>query len=345
MILPSSPFVCFLLILFGVVCWGSWVNTFKLGGKWRFELYYFDFAVGMLLAATVSAFTLGSLGFDGFLFMDDILQTGKRNLATAVVAGMIFNLGNMLLLGGVSIVGMSAALPMGLGLAALSAIAAGYVLHPSGNAVFLFGGAAVVTAAAVFFAISSQRYQALLLEERAKAGLLKTSKLVVSPKAVIASMAGGGILGISFPLLDLARTYGPTMGPYAASFMFAMGVFLSTFVLNLFFMNLPLQGAPVEIRDYFIKGSVKSHLLGLGGGIIWHLGLLSIAVAAAAEPAYRTSPSVLVSLPHAAALVAFLYGALVWKEYARADSRVKNMLTMGLVLFAVGLILVAIGAR
>jgi len=343
MILPQSSFVSLLLMLLGLVCWGSWANTFKMGGKWRFEMYYFDFAFGMMLAGAVAAFTFGSLGFDGFLFMDDVMQTGKRNIGFACLAGITFNLGNMLLLGGISIAGMAAAIPMGFGVAVFSAIGLGYYLQPSGNRVFLFGGCAVAVAAAVFFAMASRRHQAMLLEEKAKAGLLKTSKPTVSPKAVVVSLVGGLLVGISFPMLDFSRTYGPTMGSYAAVFMFALGLFFSTVVFNLFFMNLPIQGSPVEVRDYFLKGSVKTHLLGFLGGVIWLLGLLAVTVAAGAEPENRAPAAALATIPHGSAVLAFLFGVLLWKEFENADFRAKNLLALGLLLFLAGLGLVAVG--
>ena len=106
------------MLVLGMLCRGLWANTFKAErGKWRFELYCFDFAIGVLVAATIFAFTLGSLGFDGFSVMDDLRLAGKRQEAVAFIAGVVFNLGNMLELGAVSISGLAVAFPIGMGFA------------------------------------------------------------------------------------------------------------------------------------------------------------------------------------------------------------------------------------
>jgi hypothetical protein len=78
MILPHTNILILVLMIAGMFCWGSWANTFKLARSWRFELYYFDFAFGLMLFALVYALTVGNLGFDGFGFMDSVMNAGKR---------------------------------------------------------------------------------------------------------------------------------------------------------------------------------------------------------------------------------------------------------------------------
>src|ERR1700684_1081488 len=118
MILPASHLASLLLLVLCLLCWGSWANTFNAAGKkWRFELYYYDFAIGVTVAALVCALTLGTLGGDGFDFLDDIRLAGKRQDVFAFIAGLVFNLGNMLLVGAISIVGLAVAFPAGLGVA------------------------------------------------------------------------------------------------------------------------------------------------------------------------------------------------------------------------------------
>src|ERR1035438_3035999 len=90
MILPHTNSMILTLMIVSLFCWGSWANTFKLAGKWRFELYYFDFAFGLLLFALIYAFTIGNLGFDGFGFMDNIMNAGKREWMSAIGAGRVF---------------------------------------------------------------------------------------------------------------------------------------------------------------------------------------------------------------------------------------------------------------
>jgi len=121
MILPQSyPAVLFLMVL-SLLCLGSWASFFKFAGRWRFELFYLDFAIGLLLASVIYAFTVGNLGYDGFNFIDDLQHAGKRQWMYVFIAGLIFNFGNMLLMGAVSVSGLAVAFPMGLGVALLLA--------------------------------------------------------------------------------------------------------------------------------------------------------------------------------------------------------------------------------
>src|SRR5580704_8759475 len=109
MILPGSQLYNLILLAFGMLCLGTWANTFKLTWKWRFELYYFDFALGTLLAAVAIGLTFGSLGWDGFALVDDIGIAGKQKDAIAMGAGVVFNLGNMMILGALSLSGVTVA--------------------------------------------------------------------------------------------------------------------------------------------------------------------------------------------------------------------------------------------
>src|SRR5438309_10515972 len=117
MTLPHTYLAALLLTILSMVCWGSWANTFKLAGKWRFELFYFDFAIGVIVAAVFYALTFGNLGFDGFLFMDDLMHTGRRQVFDGFLGGVVFNLANMLLVAAISLACMAVAFPIGIGMA------------------------------------------------------------------------------------------------------------------------------------------------------------------------------------------------------------------------------------
>ena len=338
MILPQSYIGTLLLLIVSMLCWGSWVNTFKMtGSKWRFELFYFDYSVGVMLAAAIYAFTFGSLGFDGFQFTDDLLQTGKRNIGFALGAGIIFNLANMLLVAAVSVAGISVAFPTGIGLALVVGVIWNYFITRVGNPVFLFVGAALVILAIVLSVLAYRAQERARLEVQAKAGLLKTSRPKVSMLGLVLSVVSGVLMGSCFPLVEMGKTHGAGMGPYAIGFAFALGVFLSTFVFNLFFMNLPVRGEPIEIRDYFLAGSLKRHALGLLGGVIWFSGTLANFVAASAENNAKVGSAVAYALGQGAAMVAVIWGLVLWKEFSGSDIRVKTLLTAMFVLFLCGL--------
>src|ERR687889_214907 len=116
MILPATYATALALAILSMVCWGSWANALKLTKKWRFELFYFDFAFGVLIAAIAAAMTFGSMGSD-LSVADNFEITGKRHIAYAFAAGGVFNVANMLLVGAISLAGLSVAFPIGIGLA------------------------------------------------------------------------------------------------------------------------------------------------------------------------------------------------------------------------------------
>lgn len=342
MTLPQTYVASLILMIFSMLCWGSWANTFKLAGNWRFELFYFDYSIGVLLAAGIAAFTFGTLGSDGFQFMDDVLQTGKRNLFYGLIGGVVFNLANMLLVAAISVAGLAVAFPVGIGMALVIGVVWNYVIKPQGNPVLLFGGAAIIVVAIITDAVAYKAHEAAKLEFKAKAGMLKTSAPKVSPKGIILSLLSGILMGSFFPLVEMGKAVGVGLGPYAIGFVFAVGVFSSTFVFNLFFMNLPVQGEPVEMLDYFREGNVKRHLLGIAGGLIWCSGAIANFVAASAEQQAQVGPAVSYAIGQGATLISALWGLLLWKEFAGADFRVKNLLYVMIALFILGLGMVSV---
>ncbi len=97
---------------------GSWGNTQKLAAKtWRYELFYWDYVIGIVLLSLIVGFTLGSIGDHGRSFTDDIAQVSSNNFWSAFAGGIIFNAANILLSASISLAGMSVAFPVGVGLA------------------------------------------------------------------------------------------------------------------------------------------------------------------------------------------------------------------------------------
>jgi glucose uptake protein len=324
-----------------MLCWGSWANTYKLAGKWRFELYYFDYALGVLIAATIAAFTFGTLGYDGFLFLDDLMRAGKRNMAYGFAGGVVFNLANMLLVAAIAVAGLAVAFPVGIGLALVIGVIWNYVINPQGNPTLLFTGVAIVVGAIVVDAIAYRTHGIQQAKEKTKAGQTRSTAPRTSWKGIALSLASGVLMGSFYPLVELGKQGDWGLGPYAIAFIFALGVFSSTFVFNLFFMNVPVEGKPVEIRDYF-KGTFRQHLLGWTGGVIWATGTISNFVAASAPREVQVGPAISYAMGQGATLISALWGLLVWKEFRGATSTVKLLLGLMLALFAIGLGLVAI---
>jgi glucose uptake protein len=313
-----------------MICWGSWANTFKMARKWRFELYYFDYAFGVVVAAVVAAMTFGSMGND-LSVSDNLLITGKTHMALALVAGGIFNLANMLLVAAISLSGLAVAFPVGIGLALIIGVLWNYLLRPAGSPLLLFGGVAIVMIAILVDAMAYREHGV-----SAKAGSMRFSL-----KGLILSLVAGVLMGTFYPLVEMSRATEVGLGPYTAALFFAAGVLGSTFVFNLYFMNLPVQGEPVGFGSYFI-GGIRNHVLGLFGGIIWCAGAIANFVAASVPPEVNVSPAMSYAMGQGATLISALWGLIVWKEFAGANSRVRMLLTLMIVLFIVGLGMISV---
>jgi len=339
-VLPETYAGALLLTILTMLCWGSWANTYKLTGDWRFELYYYDYALGVLLAAVAAAFTFGSLGYDGFVFMDDLMHASRRSIALGFAGGVVFNLANMLLVAAISVAGLAVAFPVGIGLALVIGVVWNYAINPQANPVLLFAGVGIVVAAIIVDALAYRVHAAARLK-RSPQTRPGRSRARAPWKGIVLSLASGLLMGAFYPLVELAKRGEWGLGPYAVAFVFALGVFVSTFVFNLFFMNLPVEGEPVEILEYF-RGKWRQHLLGWLGGVIWATGTIANFVAASAPRQVQVGPAVSYAMGQGATLVSALWGLLVWKEFCGASGVVKLLLALMLVLFAAGLGLVSV---
>lgn len=351
MILPSSYGVALLLIIFTMLCWGSWANTFKLAGKWRFELFYYDYAVGVVIMATIAALTFGSMG-DSLTFVDNMMVAGYRKIAYAFVAGVVFNLANMLLVAAIAVAGMAVAFPVGIGLALVVGVVWSYFLNPQGNPILLATGVAIVLGAIVVDAIAYQRHTVQKAAEAAaaqgsagtktrKAG---SSKPKSGGKGIALCIASGILMGSFYPLVQMATSgedVGFGLGAYSVAFVFSIGVLLSTFVFNLYFVNLPVQGKPIPMTDYF-KGTGRQHLLGIAGGLIWCAGTIANFAAASSPKEVQVGPAISYAIGQGATMVSALWGLLVWREFAGASPKVRLLLALMLILFVTGLTLISI---
>lgn len=342
MITPETYSSALLLIVLAMVCWGSWANAFKLAGKWRFELFYYDFSLGILLTAIVAAYTFGSMGNE-LSFSDNLLIAMKRNMAWAVAAGAIFNLANMLLVASISVAGMTVAFPIGMGLALVVGAIWNYYLNPQGNPILLGVGVALVLGAIVVDALA---YATHAGRSRVSAGAGKTKTQGSSNrlKGIFLSLASGVLLGSSYSLVEMGKGAGMEnagLGPYAMAFLFAIGVFFSTFVFNLYFLNLPVEGEPLSMFSYF-QGTLKQHALGIVGGTIWCTGAIANLVAASAPKSMQVGPGMSSAVGQGATVLSVLWGLLVWREFAGAAGKTRLLLGLMLILFVAGLIAVAI---
>ena len=147
---------CFITML----CWGSWGNTQKLAAKsWRYELFYWDYVIGMVVFALLLAFTMGSIGSQGRPFLADISQASAASILSIILGGFIFNASNILLSASTSIAGLSVAFPLGVGLALVIGVINNYIVDvqqgTQGNVALLAIGVLLVVAAIICNGVAS----------------------------------------------------------------------------------------------------------------------------------------------------------------------------------------------
>jgi glucose uptake protein len=346
------------VLLLSILCWGSWANTLKKSA-WRFELFYIDFSLGTVLASVVAAFSVGSMGTD-LSVNDTFLLVGKRQIMLAFAAGCIFNLANMLLVAAIEMAGMSVAFPIGLGLALIVGVTWNYFMQSTGNAFMLFGGCLLVLLAVILTAVAHGKLEKLrrkaakalaaslaaeMPAEQQAPAKKKKSDEPAGPgvyRGVWLAIAAGLLMSLFYPVMGMS-TEGELgiSNPFAVTLLFSFGVFLSTFIYNLYFMNLPVKGLPISFFAYF-TGKMSQHGLGLLGGILWMVGACANFAAAAAQGEAKVGTSLTFALGHGAALLSLAWGLLVWKEFSGATGAISRLLMIVGLLFVAGLALVAI---
>lgn len=349
MILPTTYLAALLLLIASMLCWGSWANTQKLAGKWRFELFYYDYSVGVVLLALLAAFTLGQWDPKELSFTDNFLIASKRQMAWGAGAGVVFNLANMLLVASIAVSGMAVAFPIAIGLALIIGVVWNYMLNPQGSAMLLFGGVALVLIAIIIDAFAYSAYT-----DAKRQAALKASALHPDPKAkraaaaapgagrgIILAIVSGILMGMFYPLVEISREGDGGVSPYGIGLLFSGGVLLSSFFYIPFFLNFPVEGPPIEMSEYF-KGTKRQHLLGIAGGIVWMAGALTNFAAASTPPSVHVGPAVSYALGQGATLVSALWGLLVWREFKGAGFGVKMLLVGMIVLFIAGLGMISI---
>ena len=320
--------LCFVIML----CWGSWGNTQKLAAKsWRYELFYWDYVIGMVIFALILAFTAGSIGEAGRPFLADLKQASASSVLWILLGGIIFNASNILLSASTSIAGLSVAFPLGVGLALVLGVVNNYRVavqqgSKTGNVVLLALGVALVVCAIICNGIAASR--------KGDSGISKADQ----KKGIILALIAGIVMSFfsSFVMraMDTANFVTPAAGkvtPYTAIVLFTLGVLLSNFLFNTLVMRKPFVGEPVSYSQYF-KGNFKTHLVGMLGGAIWCLG-----TALSYITAEKAGPAVSYALGQGAPMVAAIWGVFIWKEFKGAKKGVYGLLALMFCLFIAGL--------
>lgn len=326
MFIPQSYSLAVILCIVTMLCWGSWGNTQKLAGKsWRFELFYWDYVIGILLFALFLGFTLGSSGENGRSFLKDISQAEPKNILNSFIGGVIFNASNILLVAAMAIAGMAVAFPVGVGIALALGVIINYVAAPKGDPIVLFSGLALIVAAIIIDAIAYKKHNA--------------TQQKVSGKGIVLSVLAGVLMSLFYRFVassmvtDFVKPDAGKLTPYSAVFFFAIGVLLSNFLFNYILMKKPIEGTPLTFKDYG-KGSIRVHLTGVLGGIIWNIGM-SMSIIASGKAGFAIS----YGLGQGATLVAALWGVFIWKEFKGATKSVNTLIMFMFLAYLAGLAL------
>ena len=331
-----------LICVVTMFCWGSWGNTQKLAGKsWRYELFYWDYVIGLLLFALMMGLTLGSCGANKeWSFIANLKSSFGSNWLWPFAAGVVFNLSNILLSAAIAVAGMSVAFPVGVGLALVGGTVFNYLQDGKGVLALIVVGLGLIVMSIVCNALAF----------KAKSSGADVAGDSGRTKKGLALAVFAGLLMMWFsPLVnkvvDMSFMKGATspatgmMTPYTAFFIFSVGIFLSNFLWNTIAMKKPVSGEPVPVSAYF-KGRFPIHLVGVLGGCIWGLGTLLSFVAAGAA-----GKAISYALGQGATLVSALWGILIWKEFAGAPRRSAILNFAMFVLFVAGLaVLIKAGA-
>lgn len=345
---PIAVLFCFITML----CWGSWGNSQKAAGKtWRFELFYWDYVLGVLLTALAFAFTLGSQGELGRGFLADLQQAAPQAIGSAFLGGIVFNVANIMLVAAIAIAGMAVAFPIGIGLALILGVALNYFADQAGNPVLLGAGVLLVAVAIVINALAYGK-----LPKPEQAGASKAKGLILAlvcgilmstfyyfvaasiAKVELPAVKGGAEVLLDVTAANLAKDGAVLqpgkLTPYSANVIFALGVFLSSFLVVTFCQLKPFVGEPVSPLAFF-KGSFREHFWGWIGGAVWAVGMTLNVVAAGVA-----SPAISYGLGQGATLVAAIWGVFIWREFREAPKGTGKLLFVMFASFVFGIALI-----
>lgn len=327
MVVISHYGTAIILCIITMLCWGSWANMQKATKEdWGFQLFYWDYSIGVLLFAVIFAFTLGSHGSLGRSFLVDLHQASWHNISLALLSGVVFNLANILLVTAIDLAGMAVAFPLAIGLALVIGTVSNYLVAPEGNPWLILLGLILVVVA-------------IILDAMAYGAIEKQS--VNKKKGFIISILCGVLMGFFFPILADAMSVSPhptihMVTPYTGAVLFGIGLVVSNLVFNTYMMKKPISGSVVTYKEYFACGNGKTHFIGILGGVIWCIGLCFDLIASG-PAGYAIS----FSLGQGATMIAAFWGVFIWKEFKNASTQTKNILLWMFICYIVGLAAIA----
>jgi glucose uptake protein len=322
---PEAYAIAVVFMIGSMLCWGSWANTQKLTPGWPFQLFYWDYVIGIMVGSLFWGLTLGSINGGSSSFLNNIRQTDSTHIVYALLGGVVFNVANLLLVAAIDIAGLAVAFPIGIGLALVVGVLLNYVVSPQGNPLLLFGGVILVVLAIVVDAIAYRKRE--------------TTRQALSARGIQISLACGILMGVFYPLVAKAITGANSLGPYSVAFFFALGTALCALPANYFLMRKPVTGgAPIPMSEYG-QGRAMWHWWGILGGFIWCTGAVLNFVASHAQ---IIGPAISYAIGQGATMVSAVWGVFVWREFANAPRNARRLIPLMFAFFIVGLSAVAL---
>jgi glucose uptake protein len=324
MFTPQTYPMALLLMTLSMLCWGSWANTQKITRNWPFELYYFDYTLGLLVIALTIGLTLGRIhpsSVDSFVL--NLRAASARSLWLAFAGGAIFSVGNILIVAAISVAGMAVAFPIGAGLALVLGAVLNYVVAPAGNPVLIFSGIALVCIA---IALDALAYRGM------------SGGGAASRKGILLSFIGGIGAGLFYPLVAKSLAGPGHLTPYTVNVIFALGAAASALPMIYLLLRRPISGPPLKLKDY-AGGTWDVHIWGIAGGLIWGVGTIANFVASYVP---MIGPATSFSMGEGNTMISALWGVFVWKEFRGASSRVRLYLALMFLCFLLGLTSIAL---
>ncbi len=325
MYLPQSYEIALLFMIGSMLCWGSWANTMKLCPGYRFQLFYWDYIIGLFVGTVALGLTLGNAGVIGRPFLQDVFHAPNMSIVFAICSGAIFNVANLLLVAAIEIAGMAVAFPIGIGVALIVGALSSYLISPQGNPLLLFGGITLVVIAII---CDSLAYRT---REAAKSGS--------NVRGIVISLLAGLLMGTFYPLVSKSMALPNALGPYATALFFVIGTGLCALPVNYLFMRKPIDGGiPVTMSGY--TGAPSGwHMAGVLGGAIWVCGA---TLNFAASRVNFVGPAISYSIGQGATMVSAFWGVFVWREFPSPSPRVRILLIAMFACFLAGLVAIAV---
>ncbi len=321
MFAPTTFTSALIMTILSTICWGSFANAFKLMKNYRFELYYWDYALGIFLTSLVLALTLGTIPGGDNTFLVNMQAAAPGNLAYAAIGGFIFNVANVLLIAGIEMVGLAIAFPISIGIALVEGVVLSYLIQPKGNAGLIGAGVVMAVLAVVLIGRAYGELQ----------GLSRT----LPRKGFVVCIVSGLLMGTFAPFVTRAMTADHPLTPYTVGVFFTGGALICCFFFNTYLMKKPLAGEPVGFSGY--TGAPASyHVLGLIGGMIWGVGTVFNFVAAS-----LVGVAISYAIGQASPMIAALWGVFVWHEFRGSNSRAKLYLVGMFISYVLALVLIA----